>query len=388
MAAAAKRQPQFLAFTAATIAVIVYGSLYPFTFYDNPNPVGPIRYLWSTWNLISGRGDLLANFLLYIPLGFFGVRISRHPRFPSFVITVVGGMLLSTILELIQFYDADRYSTMSDVYLNSIGTFFGAAVAMLGWNIRPPSLEWIRRRDFVALLLVCWLGYRLFPYVPVIDLHKYWNAVRPLFFGPAVSSLDVFRHVVTWFTICILLEALGGASRTRIAIVPVLIGVLFGRILIANIVLSWAEIIGGLLGVLLWISGLSRNRHRVVIVAGLFVLLVVFQALAPFNFVNTARAFGWVPFRSFAAGSEESGIPSFFEKIFTYGSLVWLITEAGCSWRFATLSSAILVFGLRWIQIYLPGRSAEITDVVLVLSVAALMRPLSENMPARSPRQT
>jgi VanZ family protein len=34
----------------------------------------------------------------------------------------------------------------------------------------------------------------------------------------------------------------------------------------------------------------------------------------------------------------------------------------------------VLVFGLRLLQVYLPGRSAEITDVILLLMLAAMMK--------------
>src|SRR5205823_13608549 len=126
------------------------------------------------------------------------------------------------------------------------------------------------------------------------------------------------------------------------------------RILIADIVLSPAEIVGGLIGVLLWTAALSRFRGKVIVVAGLFVVFVVFQALSPFNFSNTSRPFGWIPFRGLLVVPEGRALQSFFEKTFTYGCLVWLITQAGCSFRVATASGAILVFALRLMQVRLP----------------------------------
>ena len=62
------------------------------------------------------------------------------------------------------------------------------------------------------------------------------------------------------------------------------------------------------------------------------------------------------------------------------GCLVWLIARAGGSWAFAWASAGVLVFGLRLSQVYLPGRSAEITDVVLLLIVAAIMKLMSEDL--------
>jgi len=103
------------AITIGIIAVIVYGSLYPFRFYDNPDPQGPLGALLTTWNVVSGRGDLLANIVLYLPLGFFCVRSSKLPSRYSVLGAVAAGISLSTTMKLLQFYDVGRFSEMSDI---------------------------------------------------------------------------------------------------------------------------------------------------------------------------------------------------------------------------------------------------------------------------------
>jgi VanZ family protein len=368
-----------IAITVGIIAVIVYGSLYPFRFYNNPNPDRPFRALLATWNVLGGRGDLIANFILYVPLGFFLARSIKLSPPTSILLAVAGGLSLSTGMELLQFFDVGRYSQMSDIYFNGAGTIVGATIGILSPTIELPGLNRIRRHDFVTVLLVCWLGYRLFPYVPVIDLHKYWDAIKPLFLIPSASAVDVYRHIVMWFAIATLLEVLIGVTAARLAAILLFVSVLLLRILMIDVVLSLPEVLGGVSGVLLWILILSRLRSRAVIVAGLFVVFVVLQALAPFNFSNTARPFGWLPFRGFLNGSNGPGVPSFFEKTFTYGCLVWLVARAGCSWIVATALGASLVFVLRLTQVYLPGRSAEITDVLLLLMVALIMKLMAEN---------
>src|SRR5262249_3458741 len=96
-------------------------------------------------------------------------------------------------------------------------------------------------------------------------------------------------------------------------------------------------------------------------------------------FGPATRAFGWMPFRSFFRSTVHAGIVNFFEKMFMYGSLVWLLRKAGLPSRSGTAFAAGLVLVLRMLQVYLPGRSAEITDVVILLIMAALMRLLSED---------
>jgi hypothetical protein len=61
--------------TAIVIAVIVYGSLYPFVFGPAGDGIEPaLRALWETRAERPGRINFLANILLYMPLGFCAIR--------------------------------------------------------------------------------------------------------------------------------------------------------------------------------------------------------------------------------------------------------------------------------------------------------------------------
>jgi len=74
---------------------------------------------------MPGRGDIIANVLLYIPLGCFGVlSLPRHLRLRLLVV-VASGTLLSVIVELVQYFDAGRVTSAADVYANSAGTILG-----------------------------------------------------------------------------------------------------------------------------------------------------------------------------------------------------------------------------------------------------------------------
>jgi VanZ family protein len=47
--------------------------------------------------------------------------------------------------------------------------------------------------------------------------------------------------------------------------------------------------------------------------------------------------------------------------------------RAGISWRKAVLTCGALVFGLRLLQVYIPDRSAEISDVIILLVVGGVI---------------
>jgi VanZ family protein len=374
-------QPKYAMIAAGVLAIIIFGSLFPFDFYANPNPAGPLAALIATYGIAGGRGDLIANILLYIPLGFFSVlALSTRPRFKHVLLVIFAGWMLSTAIELTQFYDRGRVSSLSDVYANVAGTGLGAvAGVILHRKFRLPAIGNTKQHPFVVLLLACWLGYRLFPYAPTIDLHKYWQAVKPLLFAPSLPGLALYRHTVGWLAIALLFEALVGVARSRLVFILFIPAVLFSRILVVDITLSPAEVVGGIIAALAWVGLLSRLRIGVILITLMFVGTVIVQSLDPFHFSATAHPFGWIPFRSFMFGSIATNVSSFFEKAFTYGALTWLFVRAGCSLRTATLLGGSLVLCLRLEQVYLPGRSAEITDVFMLMILAAMMKLMSED---------
>jgi hypothetical protein len=230
----------------------------------------------------------------------------------------------------------------------------------------------------VALLVLCWLGYRLFPYVPVIDLHKYWHAVRPVLRVQSLPLLDLYRHTVIWLAVALLLEALFESPFHRWILALLVPAVWLARIVIGEIILSPAELAGGALAAAIWTGFIYRLRGRVGVIAILFTSTIALQALEPFRFSASARPFGWVPFRGFLQGSLAANTQSFLEKAFSYGTLVWLAVRAGWPWGLATLAGAALVLGLRLVQVYIPGRSAEITDTLILLMAAGVMRLFGE----------
>jgi VanZ family protein len=61
-----------------------------------------------------------------------------------------------------------------------------------------------------------------------------------------------------------------------------------------------------------------------------------------------------------------------FFKFFLYGSLIWLLTQAGWRLRSAILSTALILFITSEAERFLPGRSAEISDAFIVLVIGAI----------------
>jgi hypothetical protein len=94
--------------------------------------------------------------------------------------------------------------------------------------------------------------------------------------------------------------------------------------------------------------------------------------LAPFHFGEAAK-FNWIPFRGFFESTWQNGFIILFRKSFWYGSVIWLWRAAGYPLGAVTLIVALALALLEWVQIYLPGRTPEITDAVLAVVMAMVL---------------
>jgi len=363
--------------TAAVVVVIIYGSLYPFSFRDKPG--SPLADLTATFGQPDGRGDILANILFYFPLGFFAIQMLRRRAAGAVAVVTLAGMVLSTCMEVLQFYVPGRDQAISDICSNTAGSFVGAVTGtVLFGRSHLDILQPIRKHPSTVLLLGCWLAYRLYPYVPDIDLHKYWHAVRPLLVSPALPPLDLARHTVIWLILSVLVTELFDTAWRHFAFPVFVVLVLGARIAIHDAILSPAEVAGAAIAVLCNFGRLQRRLIQIRVIFGLAVIFVVLEALEPYRFVLPPRPFHWVPFQGFLHGSLAVNAQVFLEKSFLYGNLVWLATRAGWPWRFAVPACGALISALRLIQVYIPGRSAEISDVVILCMMSGMIWVLDQ----------
>ena len=249
---------------------ILYGSLFPFEYYERMYSGGPSAYLLSTWRDWDHRGDLLSNILLYVPFGFFGTYAlpARMPAWLRVLVTTVAGTALSCGVEIAQFHDVGRVTSMGDVYADAIGSGVGAvAAATIGASIRWPFIRALAAQPAATILLCMFFGYRLFPYVPMIDLHKYWHAVRPMLVSPSLPPDELARLAITWLLIAAVIQSLYGL-RNVLLLFPLLCGCEFlGKVLIIDNALT-LDRRGGCRGSIFAMGAMAARRSGTVRIYG------------------------------------------------------------------------------------------------------------------------
>jgi hypothetical protein len=125
-----RRALDWLLVVAAVVAIV--GIVAPHPLQDHPHwdkvgwfpffspPVPPL--------------DMLANILLFIPLGWAVGRLSARPSIARAVLVAAG---ISLTIEWIQLYSHDRFPSATDFVCNTVGGFAGGQIALRAAGSEP-----------------------------------------------------------------------------------------------------------------------------------------------------------------------------------------------------------------------------------------------------------
>ncbi len=118
------------------------------------------------------------------------------------------------------------------------------------------------------------------------------------------------------------------------------------------------------------VVGLRRVAWLSRSLAALFAGLIVIRGLAPYHFTSVATHFSWVPFGVMFQSDRMAAMSIMLGKTFVYGTFVWLLRDSGWRMRYAAAAAATTLAAIEVTQVYLPGRTPEVTDPLLALILA------------------
>ncbi len=127
-----------------------------------------------------------------------------------------------------------------------------------------------------------------------------------------------------------------------------------------------------IVGVLILTLLLTARKIRVA--APLLLIWLIVEELRPFQFRGPAQPFGWLPFEGWFAGSFDAYYGILFGKLFLYTGILWVERRAGIRWIWTLAAPGVILTAGEFAQTYLPGRTPEITDLVLLIAGAVLLR--------------
>ena len=234
------------------VALIAYGSLYPFNFKPDAFHGGFVAALRELSWARAGRGDRISNVLLYVPLGYclFLWFESGQRRLLVALLVVALGASLSLLIESAQIFISPRVPSLTDLSLNTLGTLAGT-VAGFAWRsisgLIPMPTAGGNRGDRSALIVILlWMGWRFAPFMPEISLAKIKLALAPLF-APHFEVAATVGYLACWLVVAQAGLTLASRQGGIEALLGLMAAALVGRLLLAGQVFVPSELLAMLL---------------------------------------------------------------------------------------------------------------------------------------------
>lgn len=364
------------------MAVATYGSVYPFDFQPRPlDSAALIELVAGSWSYFS-RGNAVANVLLFAPIGFFGALAggSGHRRWLWIMVVFGVALVLAVVLQVVQLFIPARVPNLQDVAWNLAGTAGGVfAAVLLRDTVRRVAIAGHRLHLAPLLLIGAWLSYRLIPFVPSLSFQNIRDSLKPLLLAPEITWLAVARSACAWLVVAQLLRLAGPGLALDRFLVLLIIGTIALEVLMVSNVVSANNVLGAGIAMLLWWLAISRLREPAVLVVLLLSAFVIAAGLAPFTFRDPPQPFHWLPFQGFLGGSMYVNAQVACQKVFFYGSLVLLLWQVRIGRAAGLLLAVVMIGAVEVAQRWIDGRTAELTDPLLVLMAGGMLWALQRN---------
>ena len=364
---------------AACALLILYGSLYPFEYEEPPSLQAAWRQLLLASGWWTSPGDVMGNVTLFVPWGALGVVALPQAglRRRWLLWYFVGSVAFALAVQVIQIWFPSRAPSRADVLWNAVGTLVGMAAAGALARVLRRMENGVEPQARTALVLVVlWATTQWAPLIPAIDWQGIKDSLKPLLLQPDLDTTATLLALARVFAVGCMLEAVTGAQRRRTArwFAALLAIVMAGKAFIVGQSITLSSALGYTGGYIVWLA--SRRMHeqpRLMAALALLFVAYVLHALTPFVWRNTPSEMHLLPFAALLEGSMDLNVRALLDAVFLYGALLWLAQR--CSDRVLGISVALslCVLALEYTQVWLEGRTGDITEPLLVLSLGTLM---------------
>jgi VanZ family protein len=392
--------------------LLFYASLMPFDFAIGPHIDYQLKHILQGWPIhpharISGS-DVLSNLLLYAPLGWLiaaRCRFHRMQGLSSLLVAAGICALISATVESLQLFTISRVASVADWVLNTISGTMGALLgASWGPELWIGSTRWLksswksRPSNIATLIFMALLAAEAWsPFLPTLLLKQVWRALQRSHFNPVIGFAVHPWH--WWIVTRVMVYAaltmlLAGWRREKPGLKELVIAAVVAAdftvilefikplfvsraINTANVLASWAGCILAIPLARLLNGRLDINKKLGAAIGGIF-LYLVYIWWTPFNFIGDVSRIAktihspvqLLPFYDYAMGATLNQARLFVQSVSLISVWVYLL-RLRLGWHnrtrrgifFAAVFSALLGAGLEFGQIFLPTRTASMTDV-------------------------
>lgn len=403
---------------ALYVAFTLYNTFIPFQLKSGgpPTLAAAARQVFLTGSHRISLTDVVGNIILFIPFGLLCALAARRvPALIAIPATVVAAFAFSSGIEIIQTCFAGRVAWRGDIVNNAIGAFFGVTAVFLvprslARRQRDRAVRLIRSDPWTAGLLAFFVIAALrawFPFNVVISVSGLKQGLKAAVVVPfgtvtlkgllsgspigAPLPFDGFEFVADlWFwafwgylstAVARSRAPAAGLAVAVLLLPPVLLEA--GQMFIGSRTLDVNEFISGVCGAVLGCVYFALGNHRRRCEApkyekGLavpFLAYVLFVGLAPFDFDLAASASPSAghlfPFYAYFGHTSIWNLYDVFGALFCGAPLAFIAFRNRGVPAWGTAVAALLLgIAVEAGQLFLPSRTADITDPLLMAAGA------------------
>lgn len=363
---------------AAMTWFIVYGSLFPFDFEDAPRPLS--SFLGEA-DLFANRADAIDNLVLFVPFG-----IALQASFARVRARLLGAglglLVLGVGIQLAQLYLPSRTASLSDVAWNAAGM---AAGMLLAARIRAQLANQMAGQagehdNFLLLLVVVWVCYESFPFLPTLDVGLLRAHARPAVFAPPFELARLLQHAAAACVAgCAVMRA-GWLRRPVRGLVLLGALVLLLEVAVPYGALRRETLLGIVLGLVggWFLAGLG-GRRAAALVLPLALAMLLYTVLTPYRGQWRGGEFTLIPFSRFLWHSALGVLPPTAFEALAVGALLWSGLRLGrgpaLGWCLLVLIGVGMLEVLRVALVAYQGDTTVLALALLLAPCAAAMRP-------------
>ena len=412
------RSPAF-AFFCAYAFFVVYGTLLPFQFISERALLHD-RWNYINWNpfvLVTGEAtpiaDVVSNIAFFIPLGFIGVHGQRRRSLWTAVgRCVLAGFVLSVAVEVLQYFTPSRNPSTSDVLTNTIGAFLGALLAAcFRRDVEAALARRVAAWTACEPLLPALVGYAVVVCMAALVPFDFRWSISELKHGVRVAQLALAGTPPQWAAAAVngmRFAVLAGLAvhvvgrvhhGSRLAQVVLCVlgagalatGLELGQLMVRSHVLATRDLLAGLVGsgcgalVALGLGGLGRSGWG--LVALFYAAGIVAEALVPFEFrfdldsmLSRFTFTALIPYSSYYYKANVAAVADLLDGLLTWLPFAFVLARLRNDGRRPDLRSglavigwsAVLALGVELLQLGVPRRYPEISDVLTAALGASL----------------
>lgn len=347
------------------LLLVTHGSLFPWLFAAPVSWPLALRQMLVDRLWWTGLGDAVANVLLFMPVGAFGMLLgdgsTRTPAARAARV-LLGSIAFALALQAAQLWLPERTAALSDVLWNSVGTALGLLLAP---NLRP-SIERIARSGLlehhVALSMAAlWLAGQCWPLMPAHSLRHAITALRPLMHRP---ELDPVVVTTTALSLAVALALARGVRRRWVFGLLLVAAALCGRLLMRHLELTPSHLLGWAVGLMLGQALLRLPAQTAMRVVMVFALAgAALDAFNPWQWSAMPGEFHWIPL---FAPLQAARVAHTLELV--WAAFWWCALTLGARalrWPSTTSTAGftILVLAVEVAQRWQPAQLADITPL-------------------------